>query len=71
MTGYIFTPDDEIECPECLGFGEVEYDFEVIDHLRGGEIVSRVLECRVCEGSGVAYVIGGAADDEEEAENDN
>jgi len=48
---FIFTP--EFECPECLGVGEVEYEFYVIDHIRGGEIIGRVMECRMCEGSGL------------------
>lgn len=66
MTTYIFTIDDEVECPECLGDGRVEYDFNVIDQFRGGEIVSRVLTCRMCDGSGVIYVEGGLDDDKDE-----
>ena len=42
MTTFIFTIDDEVECPECLGDGEVEYEFNVIDQFRGGEIVCLV-----------------------------
>ena len=38
--------------------GEVEYEFEVIDHIRGGEIVGIIKQCRLCEGSGVIYVEG-------------
>ena len=37
MTTIIFTFDDEVECPECGGEGRVEYEFEVIDHIRGGD----------------------------------
>jgi DnaJ-class molecular chaperone len=65
MTTIIFTFDDEVECPECAGVGECEYDFEVIDHLRGGEIVSLVRECRMCDGNGVIYVEGEPEDDEQ------
>jgi len=64
MTTIIFTFDDEVECPECLGAGEVEYEFEVIDHIRGGEIVGIIKQCRLCKGSGVIYVEGGPDDDE-------
>ena len=59
MTTIIFTFDDEVECPECGGEGRVEYEFEVIDQIRGGEIVGLVRECRMCEGNGVIYVEGG------------
>lgn len=64
MPTIIFTFDDEIDCPECLGAGEVEYEFNVIDHIRGGEVVGIVKECRMCGGSGVVYVEGGPDDDE-------
>jgi hypothetical protein len=63
MATIIFTFDEEVECPECAGFGEVEYEFEVIDHIRGGEIVGIVKECRMCEGSGVIYVEGEVDED--------
>lgn len=56
MATFIFTFDDEIDCPECFGAGEVEYEFYVIDHIRGGEYIGRVLPCKMCEGSGVIYV---------------
>jgi hypothetical protein len=36
----------------------------VIDHIRGGEVVGIVKECRMCGGSGVVYVEGGPDDDE-------
>jgi DnaJ-class molecular chaperone len=62
MPTIIFTFDDEIDCPECGGEGRVEYEFNVIDHIRGGEVVGLVRECRMCEGSGVIYVE--PADDE-------
>ena len=51
----VFTPEFEFECPECLGEGIVEYEFYVIDHLRGGEIIGKEMECRHCGGSGVVY----------------
>ena len=41
-----------INCPECAGLGEVEYDRPVRDFVNGGEYESYWADCKNCNGSG-------------------
>jgi DnaJ-class molecular chaperone len=41
-----------INCPECAGLGEVEYDRPVRDFVNGGEYESYWADCENCHGSG-------------------
>ena len=43
-----------IECPECGGRGNCEYEEGVPDPMawRGGELQSRIVRCEVCDGWG-------------------
>ena len=47
-----------IECPECGGRGNCEYEEGVPDPMawRGGELQSRIVRCEVCDGWGEVEV---------------
>jgi len=39
-------------CPECLGYGEVEDEVYVVDWVHGGYIDGSISVCPVCDGNG-------------------
>lgn len=50
--------EKEVECPECGGFGECEYEYGMPDPMawRGGELQDCTEECHECQGRGVVIV---------------
>ena len=41
-----------IECDECGGVGQAEYEVPVVDYQAGGYLTDKLMECEKCQGSG-------------------
>lgn len=61
MTSYSNQYPNEIECPECGGEGECEYEVSVVDYQHGGYLKGEVMTCQRCHGDGF---IGAGEEDE-------
>jgi len=56
MTSYSNQYPAEIECPECEGEGELEYEVAVVDYDHGGYLAGKFMDCERCGGNGYLVV---------------
>ena len=42
-----------LECPECQGSGEAEYEVAVVDYVCGGYYTDQTMTCQLCDGFGL------------------